>query len=185
MSHFERLPLAFPVHPLLDELAADPTLWNRRRARTGMNGSPHREADDIWVRYKDPPPTNIVDPFESVWYPEAEALPAVRPIVDRLMRHAAATHLGGILITRIPPRKQVYPHHDCGPWHAEFHNYKVYVALQSNPRCVNWFGEDGDGAGFVMEAGQAWRFDNQVPHVCFNYGDGDRLSLIVSMRAAA
>ena len=39
------------VAPLLWALQANPQVWNMNRARTVDETSPHREVDDIWIRY--------------------------------------------------------------------------------------------------------------------------------------
>jgi hypothetical protein len=157
-------------------------LWNQRPERRLMPNSPHCETDDIWLRYKAEIPTSHTEPFYSIWYPEAACLSEARELSMMLMAKLGATHLGGVLITRVPPGKKVYPHNDRGSWHAEFHWIKVYVALESNAGCRTWFANDrGDFDGFRMRAGEVWQFDNQVDHFCENRGNTPRTSLIVSM----
>jgi hypothetical protein len=67
------------------------------------------------------------------------------------MAKVQATHLGGILITKIPAHGQVKTHHDRGTWHSGILSRKVYVPLKANDRCVNHCGDEsvvmnrGDG----------------------------------------
>jgi len=181
-GYFEKLPLTFDVAPLLAELDSAPWVWNRRRERREFPDSPHRDVDDIWLRFHPAGlPRTVQEPFFSVWYPESEALSDAKRICSDVIHFVRATYLGGILITRIPPGKRVFSHHDRGPWHAGFHETKVYVALKSNEDCTNLFGPIGVEESFTMAAGEVWQFNNQVFHQCLNDGGSDRISLIISM----
>ena len=182
MSHFARLIEGIDTTPLVAALDAHPELWNRHRLRTQGTLSPHRDAEDIWLRFRHfsdlVKPGTYTGPHWPVWYPAWKKLPEFHDLVYRLMATARATHLGGVLITRVPPGNKIHRHHDRGSWHAEFHNFKIYVALKSNAGCVNEF----EGETFTMEDGEAWWFDNQVEHECRNDGETDRISLIVATR---
>lgn len=185
MRYFDLLPKHIAAWDLRHQLALHPELWNQHPARTGHPESPHREAPDIWVRHRQlgRQPADLTQPHIPIWYPAIERLSAIRPICRALMYQLDATMLGGILITRIPPGKRVYPHHDRGRWHAEYFNAKVYVVLQSNDLCENraW-SNSGDAEAVRMETGEAWLFNNQVMHEVVNDGDTDRISLIVCLR---
>lgn len=180
--HFARIAEGIDVAPLLAQIDGHPELWDRHRERTVMPDSPHREVSDIWLRYRPQreltSPQTHGEPHFSEWYPEAGVLSMIRPMAHRLMTLDSVVHLGGILVTRIMPGCQVYPHHDRGTWHAEYHNFKVYVCLRGNEGCVNRFEDDE----FVMRPGDAWMFNNQVIHACENRGDTERLSAIFAMR---
>jgi hypothetical protein len=181
-AHFSRIAKGIDVAPLLGQLDAHPELWDRDRGRTWFPTSPHREASDIWVRFRDPAEltTNhsYLEPHESAWYPAAETLPAIRPMATGLLNATESQFLGGILLTRLLPGRCIHPHHDRGSWHATFYDRKVYVCLRGNEGCVNRFEDDE----FVMAPGEAWRFDNQVVHTCENRGKTERLSAIFVMR---
>lgn len=177
--HFSRVAQGLAVAPVVAELEAHPELWNQHPMRKVTPGSPHAEMDDIWVRAIEggTSPEPFRQPHHPVFYPAWGLLPSLRPIVFDLMRLVGATHLGGILITRLPPGARILPHCDAGGWHAEFHDAKVYVALQSNLGCINRW-PDGE---FVMRDGEAWQFENRVVHEAVNRGARDRLVAIVSM----
>lgn len=167
-----------PIDPLqvMIELQRQPELWNADEARRKFEGSPHSQVDDIWVRWE----RNDLDdgkPREIEFLPSWHKLPALRAIIFALMTRVQAVELGGILITRIPAGGQVFPHVDSG-WHAERFNTKVYVALQSNPDCVNFAEEEK----VTMNAGDCWIFRNTVSHSVINAGIDDRISAIVCMR---
>lgn len=189
MRLFRQHPLSFDVAPLLRQIDAAPELWNAHPWRTAGETSPHREAPDIWVRFRAlgelTRPNHGNEQHISTWYPAIEKLSEVRPIARRLMHHLHGVTLGGILITKVPPRKRVYAHHDRGRWHAEYFNSKTYVVLRSNPACVNRAWSDPTSPlpeDVYMRAGEAWGFDNQVAHEVVNDGPTDRISLIVCAR---
>lgn len=190
MSHFSLIAKDIDVAPLLAELDAHPELWNERTERSAGN-SPHREAQDIWVRYAAPEALRGADfmmrPHESVWWPAYEKLPSIGPIVLNVFIRAmgAAEYkmtdrnpFGGVLITRIPPGCQVYPHHDRGTWHSEHYDLKVWIPLRANDRCVN----NVEGEEMVWKPGEAWSHDNLRVHSVRNEGDSERIVLILCFR---
>lgn len=176
MRHFQYIG---PIDPMgvMIELQRQPDLWNKNEARRTFESSPHSETDDIWLRWVTTDDLDNGKPrdlaFLQPWY----AIPSARAIVFALMTRVQAIQLGAIFITRIPPGGQVKPHVDFG-WHANWFNTKVYVALQTNPDCVN-YAEDEQVA---MKAGDCWQFRNTVRHSVINAGGDDRISLIVAMR---
>lgn len=93
------------------------------------------------------------------------------------MARVQASHLGGVLITRIPAGGRILPHADKG-WHPEFYNCKLYVVLESNPKCV--FRVEDERV--VMNQGDVWRIDNTKEHEVVNDGETERMTLIICMR---
>ncbi|PRX32266.1 aspartyl/asparaginyl beta-hydroxylase [Paraburkholderia sp. BL18I3N2] len=170
--------------PTLLAIARQPGLWNRHTVRTEGDGNPHADVSDIWLRYNDVKPykaagdfTGFNDPHDAIFYPEWYALPQLRPIVFGLMARVEGTRLGGVLITKIPAGKRVLPHADDS-WHVRHFNTKLYVPLQSNPRCWNRV----ENEVVSMAPGDVWYFDNTKEHEVVNEGDDDRITLIVSIR---
>ena len=182
MRYFQMIAQGIDTLPLLLDLHRQPALWDQHRARTAPD-SPHREVSDIWCRFR--PATELVsvasyaEPFTPVFYPAWYVLPHLRPLVMALMTRLEAVQLGLVLITRVPPGCQVYPHHDRGRWGAEFFQAKVAVPLTTNPACSNTCADER----VVMGLGDAWLFENQVEHATVNDGETDRITLLVSMRA--
>lgn len=176
MRNFLHLGNIDPV-PAMLELQRQPELWNQRTARRTYADTPHATTDDIWVRWIEEDALDNNQPrelcFLNPWY----RLPALRPIVFPLMAKAQAVQLGGIFITRIPPGEGVAPHVDQG-WHANWFNTKVFVALQSNPDCLNVVERDL----VRMKSGECWAFRNTVVHEITNGGNDDRIAVIVCMR---
>ena len=104
------------------ELSHSPEVWDTLTFRT--TEGPHRELSDIWVRY------NALENFDGdmqrfnaehvpSWYPVVEKIPSARYLSEKIAYDFDAD-LGGVLITKIPPHKQCYPHVDKG-WHAGYY----------------------------------------------------------------
>lgn len=166
---------------------ANPQLWNKYKQRTESSMSPHREVDDIWVRYNDiknydpQSPLAFHDKHESTWYIEDELFKSqiskiCRAICDKY--ESSHTEFGGILITRIPASKQVYRHCDKGSWHAEYYRDKYLVPLKANENQSFNF----DGQSVITPVGDIFSFNNLVDHWVLNDSDEPRVSLIICMR---
>jgi hypothetical protein len=172
----------FDVAPALAQLAAHPQLWNRYTHRT-RGYSPHRQIDDIWVRYRDfaaysGDPSFFADEHDSVWYPEAAAIPAIPALCLALMSTVQGERLGGVLITRIPPGGEVAPHIDHG-WHARYYD-KFAIQLMGTPEQAFCF----EGCQLSALPGQAYMFDNSRTHWVQNASNVPRMTLIVCIRGA-
>ena len=99
---------------------------------------PHRDSDDIWVRYNDKTEylksgdwSKFNFEHEPIWYPAYYALPAVRQLVFDLARHVEAERIGGIFIWRVKPGQQIHPHKDWG-WHVDYYD-KFNICVNSAP----------------------------------------------------
>lgn len=182
MKHIAKLGVRFDVERLRNQLSASPGIWNTIPYRTRFEGSPHREVDDVWVRY------NALEnftgdgvrfnaPHSSVWYPVVEKVPEAKLLAISLFHELEAERLGGVLITRIPPGSQVYPHIDPG-WHARFYE-KFVIQIDSAPGQKFCF-EDG---GLEAEPGECYQFDNAFTHWVVNPTDHQRISLIICLRS--
>lgn len=181
MRNFLQVAANIDVLPVTLDLYRHPELWGQHPERTTADG-PHRDISDIWVRFRPyeelVSPETYAQPFIPTMYPAWHALPALRPLVLSLMARLGAVQLGIILITKVPPGKQVAPHDDRGRWGASFFNTKVAIPLATNDRCFNTCEEEH----VVMDLGSAWCFNNQVVHTTVNDGETDRVTLLVSMR---
>lgn len=176
MRNFLKVVEGLDVLPLLLSLQRQPELWGKNALRKEAPGSPHAEMTDIWVRFAEKE-EDFPKPHFATWYPAYHALPQLRQIIFALMARVEATHLGGVLITRIPPGGVIQPHADAG-WHPEFYNCKLYVVLASNPKCI--FRVEDETAS--MRPGDVWRIDNTKEHEVVNAGDTERMTLIICMR---
>jgi hypothetical protein len=181
MPNFELLSETMDPSALRDQLKAHPELWNANPGRLG-EGSPHAQAQDIWVRFRDraelKEPADFAAPHQAVWYPCIYQLPAAVELVTQVVEMVGARELGGVLITKIPPGKKILPHHDRGGWHAEYYNCKIYVPIQSDEDCINYCEDEM----VCMLPGTAWIFDNLKVHSVENNGTEDRMTLIICTR---
>lgn len=184
MKYFEQMP-SIDVAPLKAALDAHPELWNQIGWRNTVGD--HKEVDDIWVRYNDirkypHPCKEFRDRHVPVWYPAwsapecADVKAALKPILFNLMAAVQGEMLGGVLITRVPPGKQIYPHRDDG-WHVEYFD-KFYISIEANSN-IGFYCND---EVIFPQVGDCWRFDNRRPHWVKNESDGNRVTLIVCIR---
>ena len=182
MTNFVKIADGINVEPVLQEVLAQPDLWNEYAERNHDPNSPHFGVPDIWVRYRKREELVTGDDFRAPhfaeFYPAWHRLRSLQPIVYGLVARVKAVYLGGILITKIPPGGQVKPHHDRGSWHAEEMNMKVYVPLQSNDGCINHCEDES----VTMRPGDVWTFDNLKIHSVENRGETDRITAIICMR---
>jgi hypothetical protein len=181
MPHIKMTNLTFDVEPLVRELYFASDAWDKIPYRTKFRGSPHREISDIWVRYNHLDnyynnPQTFNDEHIAVWYPVVSQLPSARMMAIALADMLEADRMGAVLITKIPPGKQVYRHVDPG-WHAKFYE-KYVIQIRGNSRQAFRF----DDEELRAETGQCYWFDNQFPHWVVNESDEDRISLIVCLR---
>lgn len=180
------LPIASGVNvvPLHNAILRNQTLWNRQTLPGFPGGvrniGPHEGVDDIWVRYKDwneiiakPHEWNM--PHESVWYPAYHDLRCIDDIIFPLMAAVKADRLGAVLITRIPPGREVKWHTD-NDWHANYYD-KYAVQVAGNAKQA-WHCRDGS---LVTKPGDVYWFNNQAEHRVTNDSDEDRITMIVCL----
>lgn len=164
------------VMPLALQLKQHPHLWNINSERTTAEGTPHKAADDIWVRYADGGVAEGRSPHDSVWYPAYRMLPAIREIAFGVMGLVSGERLGGVLITRIPAGQSLDPHIDHG-WHAEYYD-KFAVQLESHPQQAFCY----DDGKFITAPGDIYWFNNQALHWVVNDSPCDRITMILCIR---
>ncbi len=181
MRPLELMPFEVDVRPLVTQLAARPELWNDFDMRTNHPASPHRDMDDIFVRYNarenytgDRQAFN--ERHDAVWWDAANHLPWARKIAFDLMHHVEGEQLGMVLITRLPAGERCYPHTDQG-WHAR-HYDKYAVQIASAPGQSFHVEHDSLSAA----PGQVYRFVNSLTHWVENDSDEDRMTMIVCIR---
>lgn len=172
---------AYDVERLQDQLICQPELWDAVRLRTEHPQSPHRETSDIWVRY------NTMENYHGdmqrfnaehrpEWYPVVDRLTEAKQLALEVALDYEALDIGMVLITRIPPGCQVYPHIDGG-WHAR-HFEKFAIQVKGNAEQAFHF-KDED---LITRDGDLFWFDNAYPHWVTNPSAEDRITLIVCLR---
>lgn len=182
MQHFHKIASGLNIAPVLAQLDAHPELWNQHNPRKNFLGSPHDETSDLWVRFNDYAkldPNNYAafsDEHVPVWYPSWEKLTSLRPIIFQLMAEVEGEMLGGVLLTKIPPRQSVRPHKDSS-WHVDYYR-KFYVPVQADEKSL-FCCEDEEISPLP---GECWMMDNRKIHWVVNESTQDRIMLIVCIR---
>lgn len=183
MQYFQKIAEGIGVAPVMAQLNEHLELWDQHpfRTRLGPDG-PFDRTSDIWIRWRPlndlKEPKDFNAPHFAVFYPAWENLPALHGVVFAIMAAVRATHLGAILITRVPPGVSIKPHNDRGGWNAETMDTKVYLTIKTNPY-VETYCED---ERIVMREGDVWAFNNLVTHGLDNRGETERVSAIITMR---
>ena len=173
--------------PLQIALRRQPGLFGKYKERC-LGESPHRESDDIWVRYNNYENVAKVDaplnsehpanaPHRSVWYPVYYQLPQLRPLIFDLMNLVEGEDLGTVLLVKLEPGKQVYPHSDSG-WSAGYYE-KYFIPIQTSAKATFNF---PDGV-IAPELGHVYWFDNSILHSYTNNTPDDVIMLIVTIRS--
>lgn len=178
MRNFLKIADGVDVLPVLHALALNDDLWNSTTLRTLYPESPHHEADDILLWFNDltQDPAAIADDKAVVAFPAWDRLPQVRPIIFDLMRRVEGVQLGRVMITRLKPGGQIYPHEDAGA-PAEFYS-RYQLSLQCAPGCLFHCGDETA----YFAPGSVWWFDNQKTHSVQQNGADERLTLIIDIR---
>ncbi|HTD89237.1 MAG TPA: hypothetical protein VK663_01125 [Burkholderiales bacterium] len=186
--NFLKISSGIDVMPLAMELARQPELWNQITTRLAFAGSPHRESDDIWMRYKDQSAniasgdfSDFADEHDPIWYPAFYKLPSSAKFIFDLMAYVKAERLGGVIIYRVQPGKQIYLHADQG-WHPEYYD-KFNLAIQSQPGCAFYYPDQGEAMEQVT--GDMHWFRNTVRHGVINKSDHDQIIMTVCVRTHA
>lgn len=183
MRNFFRIGNGVDVGPILHALAVQPELWNQNTLRTNHPDTPHKAVDDVWLRFQDVKPyleggdaSAVVDENESIPYEAWSRLPQTHGIIFDLMRRVHGTRLGRVLITRLPPGKQIEPHEDGGAHAAYYRRY--HVMLQNAPGSLFHCGDET----VTMFPGEVWWFNNALTHSVVNNSADDRITMIVDIR---
>lgn len=174
MRYFRQIASGRNFNELTGQIDSQPELWNENAWR--VDKDTFKRTGDIWLRYGRVP-EDVPIPHFAKWWPAYYKLPALKKMIFDAMREVEGTHLGGCLITRIPPGGVISPHVDKG-WHPEFYNCKLYFILKTNPKCFFRVGDER----VVMEVGDIWRINNLVEHEVVNDGQSERMTLIVCTR---
>ena len=186
MQNFQLVATNVDVIPLMVALQARPQLWNRDTFRTTYTGTPHRDVDDILLRFSAPEKTadpthlgDVLEDMEPVFYPAWQELPQVRPIVFDLMRRIEAVSLGRVIITRLQPGGRIAPHADTdGDYVARDDGMRFHVVLQGLPGSLYHCG----GETVQMLSGSVWWFQHREVHSVENNSADARIHLLVDFR---
>ncbi len=178
MRHFLQIESGVDVLPALNALAMQPDLWNENPLRSNFPGSPHADADDIWMLFNRIPtnPAEIIDDINVQPYRGWWALTHLRNIALNLMRRVDGVALGRVVVTRLAPGKRILPHADEGAPADYFTRYQI--ALQSLPGAIFRIGNEQ----MNFRTGDVWMIDNRTEHEVINNSADDRIVCIVDVR---
>jgi GNAT superfamily N-acetyltransferase len=174
MNHFTRIPTGFSVDQALNELGANPWMWDQITLRQDFVGSDHKDTQTIYIRGpkvwtgKDYMATdNAQDYFGNI-----NDLPEVAALVREAACAVGARDLGYVMVVRLNPGGRVTPHIDEGPY-AD-HYTRFHLVLSTNRRCVMRSGAEWAH----MAEGELWQFDHKAEHEFVNEGDTERIHII-------
>jgi hypothetical protein len=177
VKHFLKIAEGVDIMPLLLALQHHPELWSADDVRQTFEESPHREVQDILLRFSRTDDANIGDELICDDTPAYQVLHIARPLVFLLMARVQGVMLGRVLITKLPPGKRIYPHADVRGRYANTYK-RFHLPLQIGPGCVFRAGDES----VQMKAGEVWDFDAHAEHEVVNNSDRDRINLIVDIR---
>lgn len=176
-----------PTSALLHQVVRNNQLWNENTFRTTFPNTPHRDVDDIWVRFSDPEKclttTKVIGDDKPIWYPASKALSEIKPLVMNLMQAVGAYELGRVLISRIRPGGVILPHRDNdGEYVLTPDIARYHVVLQGLPGSLYMCGEEGEQETVNMKTGEVWWFNAHKLHHVVNNSADDRIHLLVDVR---
>ncbi len=116
---------------------------------------------------------NLFSRNEIPWH----MLSALRGAVYDLFLSVQGTHLGKVLLVRLPSRGVIKPHTDGG-LSTEFYD-RYHIVVDGPPQC--WF-HCGDER-IAMLSGEVWWFNAGVEHYVENLDDADRISVVVDINS--
>lgn len=183
MKYFQKIASGINVTTLLNAINRQPELWDANPIRTKHPGTAHAQVSDILCRFNDlseflktGDPATITDDREAIPYPAWEKLPQLRPVIFDLMRMVEATRLGRVIITRLPPGKEIVPHEDQGAPATYFERFQI--AIQSMPGALFTIGDETVN----FQSGDVYWINNNVTHGVVNNSKDDRIALVVDLR---
>jgi hypothetical protein len=166
--------------PLMAQIARQPHLWQADTYLRDYPQGPFEDVDTIFLRF---PPASVTelersvrDPHECTNMDGMIHLPAARKMVMALMTTVEGERLGRVMINRIRPGGQIFPHADT-PEHARYWERHHFV-VQGLPGCTFRCGSEQ----VEMRTGECWWFQNELEHAVINNSADDRLHLIADIR---
>ena len=152
MRNFQLLASNIDVGQILNEILRQPDLWDENNLRTTHPGTAHSQVSDIWVWFNKLPKdeSEVINDKEVIPYRAWKQIPALRNVIFALMRQVDAVRLGRVIITRLPPGKEITPHVDGGA-PAEYYS-RFHLAIQCLPGNIFQTGEEK----VLFQTGQIW-----------------------------
>lgn len=117
-----------------------------------------------------------VDQHENVDQPVFKMLPEARPLIFALMSFVQGERLGRVMINKIKPGGQIFPHADT-PAHAEYWD-RFHIVLASSPGVYFRCGDED----VYMPTGSCWWFNNKLEHEVKNNSAEPRIHMVIDVR---
>jgi hypothetical protein len=189
MQNFLKIDSSMNVMPLLLAIyrhAKVSDIWKEDTYLRDYAQGPFGDCESIILRF---PPRSVheteetlknhlasIDQHENVDQPVYKLLPEARSLVSPLMAYVHGERLGRVMINKIKPGGQIFPHADT-PVHAEYWD-RFHIVLQSSPGVLFRCGDEQ----VYMETGSCWWFNNKLEHEVINNSATDRIHMIVDIR---
>lgn len=191
MNHFLKLANNVDVMQLLLAIRRRPELWQEDTYLRDYPQGPFGEIESIMLRFPEKRVfeqeaeveaykrgEHFFDQHESIDYPAYKLLPEARPLVMNLMHFVGGERLGRVMINKIKPGGKIFPHADT-PEHANYYS-RFHIVLESYPGVVFCCADEQ----VYMATGEVWWFNNKLEHEVINNSAGDRIHMVIDIRAS-
>lgn len=188
MNHFQIIAQGVDVMPLLMAIKRRPEMWKEDTYLRDYPQGPFGEIESIMLRF---PPRSVVeteeelakaivaiDQHENVDQPAYKLLHEARALVMDLMHRVGGERLGRVMINKIAPGGQIFPHADT-PAHCEYYT-RFHIVLWGKPGCVLTC----DNEQIEMRTGDCFWFNNALMHAVVNNSSEERISMVIDIRTS-
>lgn len=188
MNHFQIIAQGVDVMPLLMAIKRRPEMWKEDTYLRDYPQGPFGEIESIMLRF---PPRSVVeteeelakaivaiDQHENVDQPAYKLLHEARALVMDLMHRVGGERLGRVMINKIAPGGQIFPHADT-PAHCDYYT-RFHIVLWGKPGCVLTC----DNEQIEMRTGDCFWFNNALMHAVVNNSSEERISMVIDIRTS-
>lgn len=188
MNNFQILASGVDVLPLLLAIKRRPDLWKEDTYLRDYPQGPFGEVETIMLRFPEKSVKETQaeveahllthDPHENIDYPAYKVLHEARQLVSNLMARVQGERLGRVMINKIAPGGQIFPHSDT-PSHCEYYT-RFHLVLWGEPGAVLTCA----GEQFDMKTGDCFWFNNALTHSVINNSRSERISMVIDIRTS-
>lgn len=178
MEMFRLLKSHIDTSEWLKILAEHSEWWDEETGRQNYPGSAHKETKSIILRgpkvktQEGLQGNHGVENYPRLYDFAEPAMEAMRMILGL----GLGKQMGMIMLTKLPSMKFIGLHKDEGKYAEYFDRY--HLVIQDGGDDEFMCGEET----VIMHTGEFWKFNHQEIHQCSNYGDADRIHLIIDMK---
>lgn len=177
--------------PLLLAIKRRPDLWKEDTFLRDYPQGPFGEIESIMLRFPEKrvfeqedevaaykAGQHFYDQHENIDYPAYKLLTEARPLVMNLMARVGGERLGRVMINKIMPGGQIFPHADS-PEHCSYYT-RFHVVLWGQPGAVLKCADEQ----LDMRTGDCFWFDNSLEHSVVNNSGEERISMVIDIRTS-